>query len=139
VVTVIGTTVTAATKQTNVILSFHKSWALVVLLYSLFLGLWGLFLYVTNRNPSGSFLGALIIAEAVAVLQGIVGIVLLLQGHRPPEALHYLYGIVAVLTLPSAYFLGEGGAVRRDSLLFGLAGLFLVLIAIRAMTTGTGS
>jgi len=52
--------------------------------------------------------------------------------------LHYLYGVLAVITLPSAYFYGDRASERRDSLILGLAGLFLVGVAIRSMTTGGG-
>ena len=41
-----------------------------------------------------------------------------------------------VVTLPTAYFLSSGGTERRDSLIFGLAGIFLIGIAIRGITTG---
>jgi hypothetical protein len=81
-------------------------------------------------------LGALILNEAVVVIQGILGVILLIQGQRPHQGLHFLYGVVALLVLPAAYFYSDGGSERRDSLVFGLAGLFLLGIAIRAVTTG---
>jgi hypothetical protein len=122
----------------GVVFSLHQGFAAVFLLYSLFMGLWGIFLYFRGSNPSGGYLGALVLDEGVAVLQGLIGIVLLLQGHRPHDALHYLYGVVAVITLPAAYFLGNGAQDRRDSGIFGLAGLLLVGIALRGMATGGG-
>lgn len=118
-------------------LTLHQGFATVLLIYSLFMGLWGLFLWFRGSNPSGSYLGALILAEGVAVLQGLIGIVLLILGNRPADALHYLYGVLAVITLPSAYFYGDRASERRDSLILGLAGLFLVGVAIRSMTTGS--
>lgn len=114
----------------------HQGFASVVLIYSGMMAVWGLFLWLRGRNPSGGYLGALILAEGVIVLQGLIGLVLLLLGHRPQDALHYLYGVVALMTLPTAYLYGDRGTERRDSLIFGLAGVFLVGIAIRAMTTG---
>jgi hypothetical protein len=59
-----------------------------------------------------------------------------LQGHRPADPLHYLYGVVLVVTLPTVYFMGNSASERRDSLYFGLAAAFLIGIAIRAGTTG---
>jgi hypothetical protein len=131
----------ASTTSHNLVLTFHQNWAFVVLLYSLFLAIWGLFQYLVGRNPSGGYLGALIIAEGVAILQGIVGLALLIGGHRPHDALHYLYGVVAVLTLPTVYFSPwlSGGTERRDSLVLGIAMLFLFGIAIRGITTGAGT
>lgn len=126
----------AHTTQHDVIVALHQGFASVVLLYSLFMGLWGLFLWLRRSNPSGGYLGALVIAQGVATLQVLIGLVLLAAGHRPHDALHYLYGVLAVLTLPTAYFYGSGGSERRDSIIFSLAGFFLVGIALRAMTTG---
>jgi hypothetical protein len=127
---------TAATTHSGATVTLHRGFATVVLLYSVFMGLWGLFLWVRGSNPSGSYLGALILAEGVAVLQSLIGLVLLLMGHRPHDNLHYLYGVLAVITLPAAYAYGNRASERRDSLIFGLAGLFLAGIAIRNFGTG---
>lgn len=116
--------------------AFHQSFFTVVLLYNAFMAIWGLGLFFLRRNPSGSYLGALAIDEAVALVQGIAGLILILQGHRPHDALHYLYGVVLAITLPFAYFYGDNGTSRRDSLIFGIAAAFLVGIAIRSATTG---
>jgi heme A synthase len=117
-------------------LTMHQGFARAVLIYSIVLAAWGLFLYVRGRNPSGGLLGALIILEGLIVLQGVFGLVLLGVGHRPQSGLHYLYGLAALLTLPGAYFMSAGGRERRDSMVFGLAALFLVGVAIRGVTTG---
>lgn len=128
--------IAAATTDKSATLSLHQGFFTVVLIYSALMALWGLFLYFRGSNPSGSYLGSLVLAEAVAILQGLIGLVLLLQGHRPGDGLHVLYGIVAVVTLPAAYFFSAHGTERRDSLIFGLSCVFLVGIAIRAATTG---
>jgi heme A synthase len=120
----------------SVILDFHTSFSRVVVIYSGVIGAWGLFLFLRSANPSPGYLGALVIAEGVAVLQGIVGLVTRTQTSGPHDGLHYLYGVILVLTLPTAYFLSGGGTQRRDSLIFGLAGLFMLGIGIRGITTG---
>jgi heme A synthase len=127
-----------AATHDSVTVTLHQNWSRVVLLYTLLVALWALFLWLRGANPSGGLLGALILNEAVVLIQGILGVVLLTQGQRPHDALHFLYGVVSVLVLPAAYFYSEGGAERRDSLVFGLGGLFLLGIAIRAITTGAG-
>jgi hypothetical protein len=128
--------IATATSTKSATVSLHQGFFTVVLIYSALMALWGLFLYFRGSNPSGGYLGSLILAEGVAVLQGLIGLVLLAQGHRPGDGLHILYGIVAAITLPSAYFFSSRGTERRDSLIFGLACIFLVGIAIRAATTG---
>jgi hypothetical protein len=128
-----------ATTKAGPVLTLHQGFATVVLVYSAFMALWGFFLYIRGSNPSPGYLGALILDEGVAVLQGLIGIILLLQGHRPTDGLHYLYGFVAIVTLPVAYFMGSGAHERRDSGIFGLAALLLVGVAVRGIMTGGGS
>lgn len=118
-------------------LLIHQGFARVLLFYSAITGIWGLFLYFRGRNPTGGYLGALIINEGVAILQGLLGLLLRVTGSAPHDPLHYLYGAVAVLTLPAAYFMSDGGRQRRDSLVFGLAGVLLVGIALRGIMTGS--
>jgi len=125
----------AATK-TEPVLFLHQGFSRAVVIYAILMAVWGLGLYVIGQNPSGGYLGALILAEAVAVVEGSIGLVLLIQGHRPPDGLHYLYGVVAVVTLPAAYFMSAGGSERRDSMVFGFASLLLVGVALRGAMTG---
>jgi hypothetical protein len=127
-----------AVKHDSVPLLLHQGFARAFLIYSVLLALWGLLLYVTGHNPSGGYVGALILDEGLAVVQGVVGLFLRVQGHAPHDSLHYLYGIVAVVSLPAAYFLSDEGTSRRDSLYIALASLFLVGVAIRGAATGGG-
>jgi heme A synthase len=117
-------------------IDLHKSFSQVVLIYAGLMAAWGLFLYLRRSNPAPGYLGSLVIAEGVFLVQGLIGIVVFAAGHRPHNSLHYLYGLVLVLTLPTAYFMSARGIERRDSLIFGLACLFLVGVAIRGITTG---
>jgi|SRR5579872_2254338 len=127
-----------ATKASNnFVLTLHQGFFTVLLIYSIAMVLWGGFLYLRGSNPSGSYLSSLILAEGVAIFQGLVGLGLLIQGHHPKDALHYLYGVLAAATLPVAYLYSDGGRTRRDSGIFALAMLFLVGIAIRGATTGS--
>jgi hypothetical protein len=127
-----------AVKQDSLPLVLHQGFARAFLIYSALMAVWGLFLYVIGRPPTGGYLGALVLDEGLALLQGVVGLILRTQGHAPHDALHYLYGIVAVVSLPAAYYMSDEGTTRRDSLYFGLAGLFLVGVALRGMGTGAG-
>lgn len=126
----------ATTKNQGALAGLHQGFFTVVLIYAGLIALWGLYLYVRGSNPSGGYVGALFIMEGVAALQGIIGLAVLISGHQPHDPLHYVYGVLAVVALPAAYFLSSNATERRDSLIFGLAGLFLIGIAIRAATTG---
>lgn len=129
------TSMLAVTTQ-DVVLYLHQGFSRVLLLYSALMAGYGLVLFLRGSNPSGGYLGALIIAEGVVIAQGIIGLLLRTQGTPPHDSLHYLYGVVAVLTLPSAYFLSSNGTERKDSLIFAAASLFLIGVAIRGVATG---
>jgi heme A synthase len=124
----------------TIVVFLHQGFARVVLIYSLLLALWGLFLYFRRQSPSGGYLGALILDEGVIILQSLIGIVLYGQGYRPGQTLHLLYGLAVFLTIPTAYLWAgasrEGPPTHRDSLVFGLACLLLFGLSIRAATTG---
>lgn len=119
------------------LVSFHQSWSQVVLIYTFLVALWGLALFFRRSEPSGSYLGALVIAEGVLAVQAILGILLVVQGYRPGNTLHFLYGVVAFLTLPAAYLYTRGATVRGSSLILALASFFLLGLSIRAITTGS--
>lgn len=120
------------------VVTLHNGFKNVLLLYSIAVAIWGLLLYFRGSNPSGSYLGAVAINFGVVILQGVIGLTLVLQGHRPHDNLHFLYGGVSLLVLPAAYFFSSAGTQRRDSLIFGIAALFLFGIGIRAAITGGG-
>jgi hypothetical protein len=69
-------------------------------------------------------------------LQVLVGLLLVVTGHRPQEGLHWLYGAAALLALPFAMYMG--GPLRdRDKRLWLAAGAVATfLFALRAMMTG---
>lgn len=121
---------------TAFLVSFHEAWARVVLIYLLLVALFGLLLFFRRSEPTGQYFGSLVIAQGVVTIQALLGVLLLLQGHRPGNNLHFLYGLVAFLTLPSAYLYTRGASVRGSSLILGLACLFLFGISIRAISTG---
>lgn len=131
---------TTAQHHDTIVVFLHQGFGRVVLIYSLLLALWGLFLYVRGEAPSGGYLGALVLDEGVIILQSLIGIILYGQGYRPGQTLHLLYGLAVFLTIPTAYLWAsanrQGPLTRRDSLTFGLACLVLFGLGIRAATTG---
>jgi hypothetical protein len=133
------TAIGATTCSKAFVVTLHGGFFTVVVIYSAAMALWGIVLYLRGSNPSGSYLGSLVIAEGVALFQVIVGGIVFLTGHRPDEFLHYVYGLVAALALPFAYSFSARGTERRDSLVFALAALFLIGIAVRAAATGCNS
>jgi heme A synthase len=106
------------------------------LLITAFIALWSGFLYLRKQAPSGSFRATLVLTEALFILQGLVGVLMFASGRRPHDNLHWLYGVLLAIILPIAATYTSGRDPRREPLVYGIAGLFMVGLAIRALATG---
>ena len=117
------------------VLPLHAQLATALILYLAALGVWGIALGIGGSGPTPSYRGSLVIAEVAIVLQGLLGAgSWVLTG--PGDAIHVLYGLALVVTLPLVATIVREGSPRRTSLSLGLASLFAAGLAIRGMTTG---
>jgi heme A synthase len=85
----------------------------------------------------------LIITVVLSLLQGLLGVIMVLMGKRPGPAgdslyyLHFVYGGIVALVIPVATTYATGGKnTRRDLLVYSLAALILTAAAVRAWMTG---
>src|SRR3954447_18770917 len=53
-----------------------------------------------RRDPSVSFWPVLRVAQASVVVEVLLGVVLLVQGHKPPDSLHYVYAVAPLVIAP---------------------------------------
>ncbi len=106
------------------------------MLFMLILALWALLTWLRRERLSAGFWGALVIGEGLMVVQGLLGVILLLGGAVPSQSLHLLYGGTTVVAIPAAYAYIRTGVRRREALLYGLAVLFIFGLTVRAITTG---
>ncbi|RMG93352.1 MAG: hypothetical protein D6706_15480 [Chloroflexi bacterium] len=122
------------------VIQIHQQFANTVWLFFLILGVWGIWRAVRKQGVDGSYLGALVIGEIVYAIQGVLGLILWLNGLLAPlerPFMHVLYGIFALLFLPFVYFVWlKGDDSNRAQWVLGLATLFLFGIALRAISTG---
>jgi len=117
------------------LLTVHQGFFRAGILITLIVGGWGLWTWFRKQPASGGYRSTLVMTEVLFLLQGLVGIGLYASGGRPRDALHWLYGILLVITLPVALGYASSHDRRREALVFGLAGLFMTGLAIRALTT----
>jgi len=128
----------------NVVIELHYFNLFLILALGLITGVWGLVLYFRKKTETISrpWRTALIITAADALLQGILGVTLLLLGQKPGTGtdlyyLHYVYGAIVALALPVAVTYATGGKKpRRDVLIYSLAALILFAAGFRAWMTG---
>lgn len=121
----------------SIVLLLHDRLATSVMLFFLFVGLWGLFEFIRGGSLGGNIAGALIIGQVLIVVQGALGMVLFVWGDRPGQMLHILYGFTAALVLPFVWSYVRDRAPRQGLLLYSLVALFIFGLAIRGMTTGS--
>jgi len=121
----------------SILLTIHARLLFTILLFFGALALWGLFNFLRGQPISGGYRGALAIGELLMLAQFIVGLLLLLGGRQPyREAIHILYGVVTVITLPGTFAYTRGRDSRYEQLIYAIVCLFLCGIALRSLETG---
>ena len=76
------------------------------------------------------------ITAALGLIQAIIGGLMYLNGARPGDGLHYVYGGIVLLAIPVAYVYSEQSQVRRDIIIMVIAVLAVIGAAVRALMTG---
>jgi hypothetical protein len=113
-----------------------------MVLFAAAAGVWGLIEYVRKQAVSPSYWGIVVVGNLLAVGQGLIGLILALQGGSPARGIiHILYGIVALSWIPLINFVSgyvnRDKLPRRETLVVALVSLFQAGIAFRAITTAT--
>jgi heme A synthase len=72
----------------------------------------------------------------IVAVQAVIGIVLVLTGSRPSQALHWFYGAATLLALPLAFLFGSARSKREEALWVMGGAAATVLFAFRAIATG---
>ncbi|GAC1538421.1 MAG: hypothetical protein NVS2B7_09380 [Herpetosiphon sp.] len=115
----------------------HARLSVTALLFTLVLGGWGLFNYARGEGIGGSYWGALVIAEALMIVEALLGATLFATGLRPGRTtIHVLYGLVLVLSIPGAFSYTRGRGGRAEQLIYAIVALFIAGVTIRARLTG---
>ncbi len=123
-----------------VLTTIHSGLSRTTLLFMLALGVWGLYTYARGGGVDGSYWGALVIAEGLVLVEGLLGGILFASGLRPARTgVHVLYGIVLAFSIPGAFSYTRGRAGRAEMLIYAIVALFLAGVTIRARLTGGAS
>lgn len=131
-------------------LGLHQTLATIVLVVGGITLITGIVCIILSRRTSATdanaanslalplriFRIALWVTAGIGVLQGIIGGILFLQGDRPGEGLHFVYGLIVLGAVPVAYAYSDQKNVRRDVIIMAIAAAAVVGAAIRAFATG---
>ncbi len=107
--------------------------ALVIVASVLAFG-WGLIYVLRGRPPGRLYAHALALSQALLIAELVLGLLLLGDGLRSTDGLHYLYGVLAVLAILSPWMYAPPVPERR-LLWFVGASLVAAGLAARAYTT----
>lgn len=133
--------------MTDVLINLHYINMILVLATSTITGIWGLILYFRSKKKkieriAQSWKIALIVTAIVGLLQGLLGVGLVLMGLKPGTGtglyyLHYVYGAIVVFSIPVAYtYIGKDR--RKAILILSIAALIIAAAGARGMMTGLG-
>ena len=123
---------TVAAQNLQWLLSFHKVWAYVAIVANALAGIVLLVCWRVERWRGRWMWIPTIAAEAAMMLQVVLGVVLVASDEYVAPRFHMFYGFVAFLTVGIAYSYRQQMRGRRE-LFYGLVGLFIMGLGIRAI------
>jgi hypothetical protein len=119
------------------LLTVHGALFRAAALLSLILGVWAIITFVRRGELSPGFRSSAVLTEVLIIVQGLLGLGLLGSGVRLKDPLHFVYGLVLAVALPVAAGYSSGQSGRRQALVFGVTGIVMFLLTLRAwMTAG---
>jgi len=117
------------------ILSLHQKFALVLILLGLVGAVWCFIDLRRQGQPSAGVRAFLILCWALVLIQDLLGLLLLAQGHRPSNLLlHVMYGVLSAVVLPVAWGLSARGGGRHEAVYLGLGSLLFAGLTFRALS-----
>ena len=63
--------------------------------------LWGFIAYRRNAPPGEVFRQMLALAQTLVIAQATLGLMLISEGYRPGDRLHFVYGLLPLLASPT--------------------------------------
>jgi hypothetical protein len=114
----------------------HALNAVVLIAANLLAFGWGLYFIVRKRPPGRIYAHTLALAQALLIAQVAFGLLLLSEGRRVADDLHYLYGVLSLLAVLSPWVYAPPVPARRLVWFTG-ATLLAMALAVRAYTTST--
>jgi hypothetical protein len=96
---------------------------------------WGFVAYRRNAPPGRFYMHALALAQTAVIAQATLGQLLVSEGHRPGDKLHFAYGLIPLLAIAYPYALrGEDG--RKNLSYFAAGSAIVAALGVRAYMTG---
>jgi hypothetical protein len=97
---------------------------------------WGLSYAVRKRVPGRIYAHVLALAQSLVIAQVALGLLLMSDGLRAGDDLHYLYGVLALVAVLSPWLYAPPVPARRLVWFVG-ATLLAAALSVRAYTTAS--
>jgi hypothetical protein len=110
----------------------HADFSWVVVVTNAVVGLWALAAHYREQLRVPALWRATLVAEVTIFIQVILGVALVAIEHIEVAQFHAFYGFVAIAAVGIIYSYRQQVAAHRY-LLYGLGGLFLMGLALRAI------
>ena len=117
--------------------SFHGVWGYVAIVANGLAGVAALVAWRLKKVRGRWLWWVTIAAESMMMLQVLVGVILVSSKEYTAPRFHMFYGFLAFLTVGLAYSYRRQMRGRRE-LFYGLVGLFIMGLGIRAVLQATG-
>jgi hypothetical protein len=116
--------------------TLHEALGIAVIAVCFASALIGFLAYRRKGRAGGLVSHALVLAQTLLIAQAAVGLLLLSDGRRAPDKLHYSYGAFALGLVLLPWFYAPGTGPKR---LLWFAGTTAVAgaLAVRALMTGS--
>jgi hypothetical protein len=111
----------------------HADFAWVVVVANAAVGLWAVAAHYREHLRVPALWRATVVAEVTIFIEVALGVALVAVQHRQVAQFHAFYGFVAIATVGIVYSYRQQVAPHRY-LLYGLGGLFLMGLALRAIS-----
>ena len=116
-------------------LAVHGVLAVIVIAVAAAAGVVGAIAWRRGREPGRLVAQLLTLAQTLLIAQVALGLLLLSDGRRNEDELHYAYGTLALAAVLSPWIYAPADP-RRRLLWFAGATLLAAALAVRAYTTG---
>ena len=114
------------------LLQFHADWAWIVVATNASSGVWATVAHYRSHWRSRALWWWVLIAESTIVVQVLLGTLLITAQHRRAPDFHAFYGFGTLIAAAIIY--SYRSQLRRQKyLLYGLGGLFLMGMSLRAI------
>jgi hypothetical protein len=113
----------------------HMVVGICLIALNAFVAIWGYTAYRRDSPPGRAFTQVLALAQTTVIAQATLGLILVSDGYRPADKLHFAYGLLPLLAIAYPYALrGEDG--RRNILYFSIGSGLVAALGVRAYMTG---